>query len=150
MLIVLEGCDGSGKTTLAKMLATLFDANIVHCTTKTPNDYEYFRQIIESSKTKNIIADRFCYGQFVYQTEEERKLDLPMLYKLEASMLSVNAKVIYMDTSAEYAYYKLQNRGDTQQTCEELKEHIKGFNKIFELSSLQVYRYKVLTGGIEV
>lgn len=150
MLIVLEGCDGSGKTTLAKMLATLFDASIVHCTTKTPNDYEYFRRIIESSKTKNIIADRFCYGQFVYQTEEERKLDLPMLYKLEASMLSVNAKVIYMDTSAEYAYYKLQNRGDTQQTCEELKEHIKGFNKIFELSSLRVYRYKVLTGGIEV
>lgn len=62
MLIVLEGCDGSGKTTLAKMLATLFDASIVHCTTKTPNDYEYFRRIIESSKTKNIIADRFAMG----------------------------------------------------------------------------------------
>lgn len=150
MLVVLEGCDGSGKSTLARFLSKIMNAEIVHCTASTPNDYGYFLNIIEASKTRNIIADRFCYGQFVYQTEEERKLDLPMLYKLEASMLSVNAKVIYMDTSAEYAYYKLQNRGDTQQTCEELKEHIKGFNKIFELSSLQVYRYKVLTGGIEV
>lgn len=150
MLVVLEGCDGSGKSTLARFLSKIMNAEIVHCTASTPNNYDYFLNIIEASKTRNIIADRFCYGQFVYQTEEERKLDLPMLYKLEASMLSVNAKVIYMDTSAEYAYYKLQNRGDTQQTCEELKEHIKGFNKIFELSSLQVYRYKVLTGGIEV
>ena len=40
MLFVLEGCDGSGKTTVAKHLKNILPAaEIVHCTTDTPNDY---------------------------------------------------------------------------------------------------------------
>lgn len=95
MLIVLEGCDGSGKSTLAHDLAKILDAEIIHCSAKTPNTKEFFEGIIESSRYKNIIADRFCYGQFVYQPEGERPLGyIHDLNMLELKMLDVGAKVI--------------------------------------------------------
>ena len=74
MLYILEGCDGSGKTTLANQLSKLLDAEIIHCSTTTPNDYEFFKRIAKNSRVKNVIADRFCYGQFIYQEEKDRPL----------------------------------------------------------------------------
>jgi thymidylate kinase len=97
MLIVLEGCDGSGKTTIANNLkAILPNAEIIHCTTETPNNFEFFRGLIIASKERDIIADRFCYGQFVYQTPEERKLTPEELTALEVGMLGAGAKVIHV------------------------------------------------------
>lgn len=97
MLIVLEGCDGSGKTTIADNLkAVLPNAEIVHCTTQTPNDFEFFTQLILAAENRDIIADRFCYGQFVYQSKEERKLTDKQLYHLETLMIAQGAKVIHV------------------------------------------------------
>ena len=83
MLIILEGCDGTGKTTLANMLKPLLGAEIVHCTTQTPNTYGFFNNIIYAAQKKHIIVDRFCYSQFVYQEEEDRPLALHEIYPLD-------------------------------------------------------------------
>ena len=97
MLIVLEGCDGSGKTTIANNLKAIMpNAEIIHCTTQTPNDFEFFHSLIWASKERDIIADRFCYGQFVYQSPEERHLTPGELTHLEVDMLAVGAKVIHV------------------------------------------------------
>ena len=97
MLIVLEGCDGSGKTTIAHNLkAVMPNAEIIHCTTDTPNDFEFFKTLILASQNRDIIADRFCYGQFVYQKPEERHLTPEQLYALEVGMISAGAKVIHV------------------------------------------------------
>lgn len=97
MLIVLEGCDGSGKTTIANNLKAIMpNAEIVHCTTQTPNDFEFFMQLILAAETRDIIADRFCYGQFVYQPEEERHLTDKQLCHLETVMIAQGAKVIHV------------------------------------------------------
>lgn len=112
MLIVLEGCDGSGKTTLANKLAAILDAEIIHCTTDTPNDYSFFSQIIAMAEKRNIIADRFCYGQFVYQKPEERKLDSVDLYHLELYMMNTGAKVIYVYCDENIVKERLDSRGE--------------------------------------
>ncbi len=112
MLIVLEGCDGSGKTTLANKLAAILDAEIIHCTTETPNDYSFFSQIIAMAEERNIIADRFCYGQFVYQKPEERKLDSVDLYHLELYMMKSGAKVIYVYCDEDIIKERLDERGE--------------------------------------
>lgn len=110
MLIVLEGCDGSGKTTLANKLAAILDAEIIHCTTDTPNDYSFFSQIIGMAEEHNIIADRFCYGQFVYQEPEERRLDSVDLYHLELYMMKSNAKVVFVDCNEDTLSKRLNSR----------------------------------------
>lgn len=113
MLIVLEGCDGSGKTTVANhLLNTLPNAEIVHCTTDTPNDWDFFSKLIEASKTRNIIADRFCYGQFVYQREEERHLTFKQLWDLEILMMKACAKVIHVAAPVREITERLALRGE--------------------------------------
>lgn len=113
MLIVLEGCDGSGKTTLANgLLNILPNAEIVHCTTDTPNDWDFFTKLIELSKTRHIIADRFCYGQFVYQTAEERHLTREELLDLEILMMDAGAKVIHVAAPVDEIEDRLVMRGE--------------------------------------
>ena len=42
MKVILEGCDGTGKTTLAKLLAERYGLDICHCTQYDPADYDFY------------------------------------------------------------------------------------------------------------
>lgn len=136
MLIVLEGCDGAGKTVLANKLAKLFSATIIHCSRHTPNTCEFFEDIIEASKTQNIIADRFCYGQFVYQSEEERSLTSGSLYWLETSMLAAGAKVVYVTADKEDIEDRLNLRLEV--TSKPVKDILDGYESLFNNSMLPI------------
>ena len=132
MLIVLEGCDGVGKTTIARNLANVLDARIIHCTAHTPNDYKFFKSIIDVSRSQNIIADRFCYGQFVYQTEEERKLTRIELTQLELDMIDAGAKVIHVHAPVDEVKARLRYRNEkTDLPVEEIMDK---FIDLFETS----------------
>lgn len=124
MLIVLEGCDGSGKTTIANNLKAIMpDAEIIHCTTETPNTFDFFKGIILASKERDIIADRFCYGQFVYQTEAERHLTDEELCALEIGMMGAGAKVIHVTAPVNTIKERLSWRGeDTMHPVEEITD----------------------------
>lgn len=136
MLIVLEGCDGSGKTTFAKKLAQLIDAEIIHCTTETPNDYQFFKDIIEVAEHKNIIADRFCYGQFVYQAPEERKLTRDGLYELELLMLERGVSVIYVECTEDELNKRLERRNETP--TRPVHEIIDAYTELWQKSLLPI------------
>jgi thymidylate kinase len=113
MLFVLEGCDGSGKTTVATNLKNILPgAEIVHCTTDTPNDFDFFMRLIRAARDRHIIADRFCYGQFVYQTAEERHLTPGQLNALETEMLANNVQVIHVTASVDEIENRLAFRGE--------------------------------------
>lgn len=113
MLVVLEGCDGVGKSTIARNLAKILNARIVHCTTSTPNNYKFFKDIIDASRTQNIIADRFCYGQFVYQRPNERNLTWEQLTQLELDMIDAGAKVIHVTAGVDEVKNRLALRRET-------------------------------------
>lgn len=132
MLIVLEGCDGVGKTTIARNLALLLNARIVHCTAQTPNDYKFFKSIIDASKYQNIIADRFCYGQFVYQSEEERHLTQDELTQLELDMIDAGAKVIHVHAPSHEVERRLRYRNEKTELP--VSEIMDGFISVFEHS----------------
>lgn len=136
MLIVLEGADGVGKSTIAKRLARILNARIIHCTKDTPNDLAYFRSILYASEEQHIIADRFCYGQFVYQSEEERKLTQDELYRLEADMLNMGAKVVYVTASEKTIETRLNNRNETP--MHPIKELLERFDAVMKQSTLQI------------
>ena len=136
MLIVLEGCDGSGKSTIANKLAEILGAEIIHCTTDTPNTVWFFRDIIELAQTRNIIADRFCYGQFVYQNPEERQLNEQDLYHLELTMMNTGARVVYVDCDESALKKRLDDRGEV--TTKPIREIRRIYEEVFSKSILPI------------
>lgn len=63
MRVILEGADGTGKTTLAKILADKYGLDICHCTQYDPSDYNFYRQ---SVRKNNVIWDRHTIGELIY------------------------------------------------------------------------------------
>ena len=146
MLVVLEGCDGTGKSTMAKRIASVLNAEIIHCSTKTPNDYKFFHNIIEMSYYKNIVADRFFYGQFVYQKQEERHLNRRELTKLEFEILGTSGRVILVEASEQDIADRLGARGEQLINGLTIKEILEGFRKMASDSFLPVEIWNTSTG----
>lgn len=152
MLVVLEGCDGAGKTELATFLSKVLKADIIHCSTHTPNDFGFFHDIIEAAKgKKNVIADRFCYGQFIYQEPDQRPLKDSMftaeesLYNLETMMLANKAKMIYVTAPADVIKARLLARGETLLNGLTVEEVLNRYDDVIHKSMLPWIVYN--TGG---
>lgn len=152
MLVVLEGCDGAGKTELATFLSKVLKADIIHCSTHTPNDITFFKDIIEVSKgERNVIADRFCYGQFIYQEPDERPLESyrctaeENLYVLEALMLANKAKMIYVTAPADVIKSRLRARGEELINGLTVEEVLNRYDDVIHKSMLPWIVYN--TGG---
>lgn len=70
-LIVLEGCDGTGKTTLAKHLVEKYNGVYMHLGKLTPgHEWETqtiaLKDAIEMSKTKLMVMDRHFISECIY------------------------------------------------------------------------------------
>lgn len=68
MLIVIEGPDGSGKTTLAKQLAERFGLTYHH-EGPPPKDIpalEHYGAVLENLRQEKVVFDRFALGERVY------------------------------------------------------------------------------------
>jgi thymidylate kinase len=147
MLIVLEGCDGVGKTTLADLLSELLDAGVIHSTRETPNDFDYFAGIIEAAKTRNIIADRFFWGQFVYQEAHERKLSAEQLHDLERQLEDTGGKLIYVYAPKKCIKERLGLRGE--ELSKPLEDILLGYHQCVKAAHCSFISYNTLTGGTE-
>ena len=146
MLVILEGCDGTGKSTIAKRLASVLNAEVIHCSTKTPNNYGFFSEIIYQSRKRNIIADRFMYGQFVYQEENERKLTKAQLYQLETQLLGAGAKVVLVSATTKDIEARLDSRNEKLINGLSISEVKDRFNSLMKNSMLPVKLWDTSTG----
>lgn len=145
MLIMLEGCDATGKTTIANMLQLVMpDAQVVHCTADTPNDFEFFDELIHIGQSRNVILDRGMYGQFVYQDWHERNLSMAQLTRLELRMLETGAKLLYICASKSKIEERLKLRGE--ETPLAVEEILQRFDEVLKKSILPVYYIETTNG----
>lgn len=73
MRIVIEGCDGTGKTSVAKILADHYGCDVVHMTGDDPKDFDFYWQ---SLRKNNVVYDRNVLGELVYPYVFDRKKHL--------------------------------------------------------------------------
>lgn len=66
MLIIIEGPDNTGKTTLARRLQDVFSLEYIHCSKpKTDNPFQEYCDLIEGIQKPTVI-DRAHLGEYVY------------------------------------------------------------------------------------
>lgn len=86
MRIIIEGADGTGKSTIAKQLADEFDLGLMHLTNKDPRDLNFYYQLLRKN---NVIYDRNFLAEMVYPSYFGRP---PQLKEHELDYLIAQAK----------------------------------------------------------
>ena len=94
MKIIVEGCDGSGKTTLAKTLASVYGLSYTHYGPEL-NTYEILMEC--AAILDDAVIDRFHYSQMVYGPicRGEPALSLKQVHDIEM-MLGVRSTFIIL------------------------------------------------------
>ena len=109
MKIILEGCDGTGKTTLAKMLADRYHLDICHCTSKDPKDFEFYKQ---TARKEDVVWDRHTIGELIYPDVFDRE---PQITPEDARIILGHArenggKVFVLTAADDVIYGRLMSR----------------------------------------
>lgn len=147
MMIVLEGIDGVGKTTLANLLSKSLNAGIIHATRETPNDWAWFNELMDLAKDRNIIMDRSFWGQFAYQDPEDRKLTWEQLHELEHRLEQEGGKLIYVTADPVDIITRLGARAEELSLpLDELK---KRYQAVIMLAECEVVIYNTSTGEVQ-
>lgn len=116
MLVILEGVDGSGKTTLIEILKSVMKCKVL-------TGYWDCDECVKAAKSSEIyLSDRSPITDIVYRLcdgGERRNLDLFCLTKI----LSEKSKVIYCNTDSSYE--DAMARGEDNITDKTLHERIR-------------------------
>jgi thymidylate kinase len=137
MIIILEGPDGSGKTSLANQISRQTGYPILHRT--KPKDeaekqrmMEEYLQIIRSGK--NMIFDRCWYSEMAYGPvmRDKSYITFPQMYDLEQRLAKTGAIIIYCTGPAYVLWKRCQSRGEDYITSKGNFDAIcKNFEEIF-------------------
>lgn len=125
MHVIIEGTDGTGKTTLAKHLVEKLGASYHHSSAETDNDFTYHMNLLEKSQPQ--VLDRFQIGELIYPIifGRESKLDFSsaaMLSRVEDVMT-----VVLYSSDEEFLRKRLQDRDQF------VEEHVFMANKLFKM-----------------
>lgn len=134
MIIILEGPDGSGKTTLAQQISKQTGFPIIHRSQpKTEEEKmcmmgEYLQAIKER---KNAIFDRCWYSEMAYGPvmRDESVITYPEMYELERQLAKSGAMIIHCTGPEAALWMRCQRRGEEYITC---RDDFKAIHKNFE------------------
>lgn len=108
MNIVIEGCDGTGKSSIAKHLCERF--NLYYWHESQPRTFEEYSQMLSSD---GVLFDRFCFGQFVYNAPEEHKMTPEELKKLVTEVFpKTDTVLLYVEAKTDTIIKRLIQRGE--------------------------------------
>lgn len=125
--IIIEGTDGTGKSTIADYISESYNFEYYHSSDKTPNDYNYHFELL-SSDHKNVL-DRFQIGEIIYPILFGRKSKLSLNQVLMLARTEDTHTIILYSSSEEFLFNRLKNRGDNVDDI----EHVFQANKLFKL-----------------
>lgn len=148
MIIIIEGPDGSGKTTLAEILSRQTGFPVVHRT--QPKSEEEKAKMMDGyvdaiKKGKNIIFDRCWYSEMAYGPimRDKSVISYPEMYELEQLLTKRGALIIYCTDKPETLWYRCSKRGEDYITDYDTFVSIcKEFDKIMSVPHrIPVVRY---------
>lgn len=117
MIIIIEGPDGSGKTTLANKLSEQTGYHVIHMV-QPKDDADKQRMMVEYMNVlksgKNAIFDRCWYSEMVYGPimRDTSIISYPQMYELERLLTKKGAMIVYCTDSPEVLWQRATSRGE--------------------------------------
>lgn len=125
MIIIVEGPDGAGKSTLIKRIEKEFfnkKANIFRFSDTSDISFNDYKEKLETD-VDNIIIDRFNLSEDVYSTVYQRHPKNSLLDHLKVFSLVEDLDVIYIilySSNLNLLYERCHQRGDTEKVYNNL------------------------------
>lgn len=107
--MVIDGCDGTGKSVFANMVADMFGATIYHQTAETINNKNYY--LTKLKELGSVVLDRSFFGDAVYN--RPRKLTETDKGALIDTLNRENSIIIFFTCSPQTARKRVEDRGET-------------------------------------
>lgn len=133
MLIIIEGCDKSGKTTLAREISKRFNYEYQHFGAPGPEPGREYAEFLLNLK-RPTVCDRFYIGEQVYGPLLRGKSLITNLQKavIERLCRLRGAIVIYAQTPLEVCQERLAKSKDEDVTLKENEIAWKMFREVIE------------------
>ena len=146
-LVILEGCDRTGKTTLANQLVERHSFKYIHCGQPKGDLYEEYMQILQDIEKEGVdtVIDRFVYGEFVYGPlyRGEAALDEQQLRNIELKALSLNAMLIYCVDEAENIIKRFKTAGEDFAREELVPLMLNLYEDVIDAAIIPVDRHRI-------
>lgn len=158
MIIIVEGPDGAGKSTLIKQLLDSHPGSTMKHFSKPNTDEEalnywqvYMDAVLEADPTKLTIFDRSWYSDLVYAPvmRHRDEMDIRHVKMLESLVVTHGGGyVIYMTATLNVLWKRCTVRGEHYvKTKEQLAALAQGYSDVFaNACSLPVVRYDTTLG----
>lgn len=130
MRIILEGCDGTGKTTLAKILAERYKLDICHCTQRDAADFDFY---YNTTRKDDVIWDRHTIGELIYPSVFNRRSQITFdeVVLVIAKLRQQGGKIFVLTADSEVIEKRLTDRGNEDQRILNMHDYIDGLFKLY-------------------
>lgn len=149
MIIVIEGPDASGKSTLAWHLAQTVDGAYVHASAPERHPLVEYTSTIETLLPEPVILDRWHIGEMIYGPRYRGKAGLSphQFHAVEDYLAEHGALLVHCDDYYTDLCYRLRQRGEAVHGT--YRGEVEAFRSWVRRSSLPTYHYRVSRGATD-
>lgn len=145
MLIFIEGCDRTGKSTIAEMIAKNTFSKVVHCSKPKTSDpfNEYLEMLLSYRDCQTMVFDRGYLGEFVYSQlwRDGCKITPEQFHILDKVALSKRAVVIHAFADSATILKRCEQVGEDLLKPDQVSRCLSLFQEIIGHTLLPVYKY---------
>lgn len=145
-MIILEGIDKTGKTTLANYLSKELGFPIIKFSEPKKGEdpyYEYCKFLANTDL--NCILDRYYLSELVYGRIKRGKSEIDKVKQkiLELALQKCNVMAVYCQNDMAFIKNKFTEDKETYTKVEEIKPILNGYTKEIDKSLLKWHNYKI-------
>ncbi len=148
-LIIVEGCDKTGKTTLVKEIQKRFGGEVIKKGNPDGDAYiDYIATIARLTTDKFYIFDRFYLSELVYGPlmRGMNWLDKSKFENIEGYISKMQPVVIHAYNTEEFIHQKMKEDGEDYIEDDDVKHVLRLFEAVIPNTKFPVLKYKVGDG----